>query len=291
MSWRPNATLASRQQSAKLRRCIRQWMDDEGVLEVCTPSLSRHATTDPHVPSVCSDDGRFLHTSPEFPMKRLLVADAEEGASKSDIYQIAQVFRAGESGRFHNSEFTLLEWYRLGMDHLELISDTEQLLRTIWSEFGMPWPGLTKRYYGREIKGAALDLFVDEFVLDGFPLDHFTVLLDYPANQAALARIGLDKSGRSVAERFEIYYGRTELANGFHELNDAVEQRARFEADLKQREAMQLRAVPLDTHLIDALSVGLPDCAGIAVGIDRLHMVLCSHTHIDQVLNFNDQRA
>jgi len=290
MSWRPNATLASRQQSAKLRRCIRQWMDDEGVLEVCTPSLSRHATTDPHVPSVCSDDGRFLHTSPEFPMKRLLVADAEEGASQSDIYQIAQVFRAGESGRFHNSEFTLLEWYRLGMDHLELISDTEQLLRTIWSEFGMPWPGLTKRYYGREIKDR-LGLWPEELTTHIIEAYFRKTRRSFPSSIGNLARIGLDKSGRSVAERFEIYYGRTELANGFHELNDAVEQRARFEADLKQREAMQLRAVPLDTHLIDALSVGLPDCAGIAVGIDRLHMVLCSHTHIDQVLNFNDQRA
>jgi len=151
MDWRPNATLASRIQSANLKRCIRQWMDDRTILEVCTPALSQHATTDPHVPSVCTDDGHFLQTSPEFPMKRLLAAHAEQGGQQPDLYQIAQVFRAGESGRFHNPEFSLLEWYRLGMDHRDLIGDVQALLKSIWQTFDQPWPGLTLRYYGEEV--------------------------------------------------------------------------------------------------------------------------------------------
>jgi len=138
---------------------------------------------------------------------------------------------------------------------------------------------------------AALDLFMDEFVLPTFSKNSFTLVKDYPVSQAALSRLGLDEDGRNVAERFEIYFGRVELANGFHELSDSSVQRARFEEDLQKRRAISADIVPMDTHLLDALDRGLPDCAGIALGLDRLLMTLGGYENISQVLSFNDQRA
>ncbi|ASJ75246.1 EF-P lysine aminoacylase EpmA [Granulosicoccus antarcticus] len=332
MNWRPGASLSSLREAALLRRSIHAWMELQGVLEVQTPALSGAAATDPHVLSIRTDSGRFLHTSPEFPMKRLLAAHACEIAESGslerqpDLYQIATVFRAEESGRFHNTEFTLLEWYRVGMDHVELMADLETLLQSVWQAFGKSWPGVQSRRYGEEVHrllgvwpeqmtstdtiadyfaaadrsypeaiatdvDAALDLFMDEFVLPEFAPDAFTLLVDYPASQSALARLGQDDQGREVAQRFELYFGQVELANGFHELSDAATQRVRFESDLLKRERLGVASVPVDEHLLDALSAGLPDCAGIALGLERLHMVLAQHEHIREVLSFDDQRA
>lgn len=326
MNWQPNASLASLQAGAALRRAIRHWMDEKQVLEVCTPVLSQYATTDPHVLSVNTRDGRYLQTSPEFAMKRLLAAMVSIDSSPApDLYQIAPVFRAGESGRFHNTEFTLLEWYRLGMDHQALMGDVEALLKHLWLTFAQPWPGVSTIRYGVEVHNrlgdwpenlnvsqikhyfdeagrafpmsigedldAALDIFMDEFVLPDFPANSFTFLTDYPASQAALSRLSLDEAGRDIAQRFEVYYGRVELANGFHELKDCATQRQRFEDELAKRQALGIEAVPMDEHLLQALSAGLPDCAGIALGLERLQMVLGQHDHIDQVLSFNDARA
>ena len=317
--------------AAALRRGIRQWMDSQSVLEVFTPILSQHATTDPHVHSVRTTEHRYLHTSPEFAMKRLLAAHACEGgaeassSSQSDLYQIVPVFRAGESGRFHNGEFTLLEWYRLGMTHHDLMDDVENLLAAVCPLFSKPWPGAEKKRYGVEVRqrlgvwpeqasvsmiqqyfeskerpfataigtdvDAALDLFMDEFVLPDFSTTRFTFLQDYPVSQAALARIGKDEDDRPVAERFEVYFGRVELANGFHELSDGAAQAQRFEQDLAKRDAMGLESVPIDIHLLDALLAGFPHCAGIAMGLERLHMVLGEHDHISQVVSFDDERA
>ena len=343
MNWQPSASLASLREAARLRRSIRSWMERQQVLEVLTPSLSRAAATDPHVLSMATDDGRYLHTSPEFPMKRLLAAHAciaaqthgdsalptqlqlPELSDCPDIYQIATVFRSEESGRFHNSEFTLLEWYRVGMDHLQLIEDMTSLLKHVWRAFDKPWPGLEIRHYGEEVHqrlglwpeqldtgtieqyflaaersypqaigddvDAALDLFMDEFVMPDFAADAFTVLMDYPVSQSALARLGQDAHGRAVAQRFELYFGRTELANGFHELSDAAIQRERFEADLHKRDALDVARVPLDENLLQALETGLPDCAGVALGLERLHMAVAEHAHISEVISFDDQRA
>ncbi|MFT6878793.1 MAG: lysyl-tRNA synthetase class 2 [Granulosicoccus sp.] len=325
MSWLPNASLATLKEAAALRTSIRQWMEGHDVLEVCTPALSRHATTDPHVPSIGTSDGGYLHTSPEFPMKRLLAAHAQDPLSQPDIYQIASVFRAGESGQFHNTEFSLLEWYRVGMNHHDLMVDAENLLQHVWTNFSTVWPGLRTLRYGVEIRDrlgvwpeaasaglierhfrangrsypasigmdvdAALDLFMDEFVLPTFSDSEFTLVKDYPVSQAALARLGLDEDGRKVAERFEIYFGKTELANGFHELSDSDVQRARFMEDLEMRQIMAAPLLPMDTYLLDALAEGLPDCAGIALGLDRLLMVLGKYERISQVLSFDDQRA
>lgn len=337
MDWQPSATLASLKQAALLRSCIRLWMQQQQVLEVCTPCLSRAATTDPHIHSLVVHDSEhasrswYLHTSPEFAMKRLLAAHAIEAAAlgatgdQPDLYQICSVFRAGESGRFHNTQFTLLEWYRLGMNHNDLMHDLESLLRYVCDAFEIAWPGIDQQSYGVQVRkklgvwpesssvemiqsyfekenrsyptgigidlDAALDLFMDEFVLPEFSPTAFTLLTDYPESQAALSRIGLDKHGRRVAHRFELYRGKVELANGFHELTDANEQRLRFEKDIAMRLERQLSQVPIDNNLLDAITAGLPDCAGIAIGLERLHMVLCSHSHIRHVLSFDDARA
>ena len=324
--WKPTASLNTLKQAAALRQAIREWMQYQGVLEVCTPPLSYSANTDPQVESleVMPSDGtarqRYLHTSPEFAMKRLLCAYPE-----TDLYQIATVFRAEEQGRHHTSQFNLLEWYRVGMDHLALMQDMQALLSTIWQVFGSEYPGSDRRSYCQEVfdrlgqwpdeldgeliknyfanqqrsfpdgletdVAASLDLFMDEFVLPEFCKSKVTFLFEYPASQAALARIATTASGLQVAERFEVFVGPVELANGFHELSDPVQQHQRFEQDLHQRASRSQRGVPVDEHLLAALSSGLPDCAGVALGLDRLHMVLGNHDHIQQVGPFSDDNA
>jgi len=230
-------------------------MQQQDVLEVLTPALSAAANTDPQVESVATrsaTDGqasRYLHTSPEFAMKRLLCAYPH-----TDIYQIATVFRAEESGRFHVSQFAMLEYYRVGMDHHALMIDIEKLLRFIWSSFELSFPVVHTRSYCNEV----------------------------------LLRLGCCFD---VAERFEVFVGRVELGNGFHELANEHTQRARFETDLQVRRERAQAELPLDENLLAALKYGLPDCSGIAMGIDRLLMVLGQHAHINEVLSFDDERA
>lgn len=330
--WQPTATLESLKQAAHLRRAVRQWMHDEHILEVCTPPLSFAATTDPQVHSIVVDsacvDGsqakemtrRYLHTSPEFAMKRMLCA-----YPGTDIYQIATVFRAEEQGRFHTSQFSMLEWYRTGMDHEALMQDVERLLQYLWKSFGLDFLAVSKRSYCEEVfnrigdwpdklsgavirdyfqrarrsfpdgleadVSASLDLFMDEFVIPDFDPASVTVLCDYPGSQAALARVALNNEGIEVASRFEVFVGQVELANGFHELTDSEVQRRRFENDLEARKSSGKPVVPMDENLLAALEFGLPDCAGIALGIDRLHMVLGGYQHINQVVSFSDDNA
>jgi len=316
--WHPGASLDVLRSAATLRTCIRRYMQEQAVLEVVTPALSCAATTDPNIHSFQVGD-RYLHTSPEFPMKRLLAA------YPTDVYQIATVFRDGEAGRNHNAEFSLLEWYRVGFDHLALMDDVSQLLGQVLTQFQMDWrQPETIRYtdavacvcekpfdqitvehiervfnergrsyptaIGNDLDGA-MDLLMDEFVVSNFPITNATFVVDYPASQAALARVVTDKDNLAVAERFEMFWGGLELANGFHELSDASEQRNRFEHDQRLRSARDQRAVPLDEHLLEALSHGLPDCAGVALGIDRLLLLITGESHIDNVLAFSSDRA
>ncbi len=320
--WHPTATSEILEAGASLRRCIRDWMQAEDILEVVTPVLSRHAATDPQVHSIVASDGSaaawYLHTSPEFPMKRLL------SAYRRDIYQIAQVFRRDESGRYHNIEFSLLEWYRTGFDHHELLRDVSALLKTVWQAFDRVWHEPVCLSYGEVVRDylgawpeslaasdikqyfekqrrsypdaigddldAALDLLFDEFVLPTFDIDRITFLTGYPASQAALAKLGIDAHNRSVAERFEIYAGEVELANAFHELLDADTQAARFSSENQLRQRTDC-AVPVDEHLIAALEAGMPQCAGIALGLDRLLMVLTDIDAIENVMAFPAERA
>lgn len=349
--WRPATSLAQLQQRAVLLRAIREYFFSADVTEVVTPVLSRHATTDPHIESFATqaaatsndastgdhtslrDSLRYLHTSPEFPMKRLLCAGA------GDIYQICSVFRREEAGRLHNPEFQLLEWYRCGFDHRRLMQDVENFVRHCCTalypdEDGQAGrsvnlrPVFQKVRYYDAVEAATglsrqqlnpvslenffarqridcplrsngpeadaldtwLDFLMSVVVAPGFDVSGFTFVYDYPASQAALARL-LPQDNGFVAARFELFYGEIELANGFHELADTSEQRTRFETDLSLRQQQGLAAVPMDIELLDALAHGLPDCAGVAIGLDRLLMMLTGARHIDDVMAFPDDRA
>lgn len=301
---------------ARLLREVRAFFDARGVLEVETPQLSAAAATDLHLDSlpVSLPGGmglRWLHTSPEFPMKRLLAAGA------GDIWQLARVFRGAESGRRHNPEFSLLEWYRVGWDAAALMGEVDALLRALATdrvELG-PTVRLSYREAFRvhagfdpftapagdivaalaaaggdppgglhEDRAAALDLALALLVEPHFDPARPTFMFDFPASHAALARIR--PGDPPVAERFELFLGGMELANGFHELTDAAEQAERFAADLAARRSRGLADLPVDDRLLAALAHGLPDASGVALGFDRLVMVLAGAEHISEVMAF-----
>jgi lysyl-tRNA synthetase class 2 len=316
--WQPRAEHATLQSRARLLASLRAFFSSRDVLEVETPILSRAGTVDPAIDSFATTDGRWLQTSPEFPMKRLVAAGS------GPIYQVARVFRIDEAGRHHNPEFTMLEWYRPGFDHHALMDEVEGLLRALGIGGEEPLARLT--YREAFIRHAAIDPFIAsleslrlacEALPGGAPetpvgdaseqrdwycdllMSHRVgpslgkeqpvFLLDFPASQAALARIRRDDP--PVAERFEVFWRGIELANGFHELADAGEQRARFERDHARRVAAGRPTPPIDEHLLAALAQGFPDCAGVALGLDRLLMLLLGHAHIGQVLAMDDDRA
>jgi elongation factor P--(R)-beta-lysine ligase len=316
--WKPTASIATLEVRASMLRAARDYFTATQALEVETPTLSASATTDVHLGSVEARCGgtkaqRFLHTSPEYPMKRLLASGC------GDIWQICRVYRDGESGRWHNPEFTLIEWYRLGIDHHALMWDVEHLIgamlppsrdfdraeRLSYREAVQLHAGvdalddsnavLTARLESagvdvpaaiRHDRDACLDLIMSTLVGPQLGRERLTFIYDYPASQAALARI----RGR-VASRFEAYLDGIELANGFHELADAQEQKKRFEHDLLERRRRGLPGVPVDENLLAALEQGLPECSGVAVGFDRLVMCAVNAKHIDEVIAFPFERA
>lgn len=303
---------------AGLLKKIRTFFEVRAVLEVDTPALSRAAATDRHLASfrVGSErGGRFyLHTSPEFPMKRLLAAGA------GDIWQLCKVFREGEAGRLHNPEFTLIEWYRLGFDQHRLMHEVHELLDELLPDASSTAEYLTYREAFRQhadldpfncskqdcmrmlqnsgrhvpVEGDLdqdgwLDLVAGDMVYPALGRGRLTFIYDYPANQAALARV---RAGNPpVAERFEVFFDGIELANGFHELADVQEQRQRFESDREYRRARGLPEVPLDENLLAALESGLPDCAGVALGFDRVLMLAAGAHSLDEVIAFPSNRA
>jgi lysyl-tRNA synthetase class 2 len=320
MHWQPTASLSTLRLRAETLQAIRHFFAINKVLEVDTPTLSLAGVTDVNIESMTLDmQGealRYLHTSPEFAMKRLLAFGS------GDIYQIAKVFRQGEVGRNHNPEFTLLEWYRLGFNHHDLMQELDKLLSSLWiAHHALPksdyisYADAINKATGQALSSLNpkaieqlllerghcppdsmgdeldpwLDLLMTHIVGASFARDRFTFLYDYPASQASLAKIRPDNP--AVAERFELYFGALELANGFHELQDANEQAARFERDVQQRKAQGCSSVPIDQHLISALQAGLPACSGVALGIDRLLMVLCQADHIENVISFSFHHA
>jgi lysyl-tRNA synthetase class 2 len=323
MSWQPSANRQMLAARAELLAGIRRFFSRAGVLEVETPVCSAHATTDPALKSLTTDytgpgapSGRllYLHTSPEFPMKRLLAAGS------GPIYQICRVFRDGESGRFHNPEFTLLEWYRIGSDLDATMRETAELVNSLLPQpravERLSYRGAFQRYLGIDphfgtaddlrteairagIAGsdtlalsdrdAWLDLLLTHTVEPHLGRGNLTLLYDYPATQAALARVR--PGDPPVAERFELYAEGMELANGFSELADAREQRRRFESDLERRRQEGAAEVPIDENLLAALESGLPDCCGVALGVDRLLLLITGAGHIDEVLSFPLERA
>jgi len=319
--WRPSASPETLLIRARLLQRIRAFFQAREVLEVETPLLSRATVTDPHIESFVVQEPqqgtpRYLHTSPEFAMKRLLAA------SSGSIYQVCKVFRQGEAGRQHNPEFSMLEWYRLGFDHQQLMTEVDDLLRELLDGYlaltdtlqlsyrdafqryagldpltaSIPELQATVRQRGIDVIGLDqshkdpwLDLLMTHVVEPALPQDCPVFIYDYPASQAALARIRQEE--HPVAERFELYLGGMELANGFHELTDAVEQGQRFETDLASREEMGLPRVPVDDRFLAALESGLPACAGVALGIDRLVMLAAGVKSISEVIAFDDEHA
>jgi len=311
----PGAGNAVLNQRARLRQRIRAFFHARDVLEVETPILSAAGASDLHIDSMTTragigrDELLYLQTSPEYAMKRLLAA--QSGA----IYQLARVFRYGEQGRQHHPEFTMLEWYRPGFDHRRLMDEVDALLRelltdsmklqpTIQWTYQQAWLQTTKidpfqssieelEQYARtqniemagqlEDKDAWLQLIMSYCVEPALPKATPVFIYDYPASQAALAKIRNDII--PVAERFELYLNGMELANGFHELTDAKEQRQRFEADNKKRIAAGKAVIPIDESLLAALP-RLPDCAGVALGFDRIMMLSIGAKDICEVIAF-----
>lgn len=306
---------------ARLNALIRAFFAERGVLEVETPVLSEAGNTEPNIDSFSTrfsghvDAGapvRWLRTSPEYPLKRLLAAGV------GDCYELGRVFRNGEAGGRHNPEFSMLEWYRVGWDDRALAQETVALVRRALALVGRqaqvqvlsyralfvqalgidplrdPIETLRAPLYDIAIdpdgltRDDWLDLLMTHRLQPGFASDTLTVVHDWPASQCALARIRPDEP--PVAERFELYLGAYEVANGYHELNDAEEQRARFMRDNAVRAARGLPQLPVDERLLAVLSQ-LPDCAGVAVGVDRLLMAMRGTTQIADVLAFAFARA
>jgi len=314
MSWKPSATLETLHQRAHLLAQIRGFFTQRQYLEVDTPVMAHYGVSDPYLSNIKAhfrNNPYCLQTSPEYHMKRLLAAGS------GPIFQLARVFRDDELGRWHNPEFTLLEWYQLGIDHHDLMDEMDLFLQTITHSK----PMLRKTYQDAFIEACALDPLntsldelkkvlvhhdlanvlapqetdVDQylFLLMSHIVEPFlaqenapVAVYHFPPSQAALAQVN-----NGVAERFEVYYRGIELANGFHELTDAAAQAHRFTQDQVQREKLGFNTVDSDPWLLQALEHGLPSCSGVALGIDRLLALALNKSSISKVIAFDIERA
>jgi len=321
--WRPGASLDVLQLRAGMLSDIRDFFRRRRVMEVTTPLMSAAGATEPNLesyrvlPPHASGPHSYLQTSPEFPMKRLLAAGA------GSIYQICPVFRCGESGSRHNPEFTMIEWYRPGLDLDQLMIELIDLLAALLPKHRMrgpavriPYQDLFKTHFGldplsasgAELQACArerglgtvagldatdrdawLDLLISHCIEPHLDSSIPTFVHGYPASQAALAC--LDPDDPRLARRFELYLGGMELANGYHELADANELAARFARDNGTRRKRGLSPVPVDLRLLAAVSDGLPDCVGVALGFDRLVMLAADLETVDQAMAFSMPRA
>jgi len=335
----PTATLARLQLRARLLQAVRRFFDERGYFEVDTPLLSHDRVVDPHLEPFAVDAGRdalYLQTSPEFGMKRLLAAGAQA------IYQVGHVFRAGELGRLHNPEFTMVEWYRTGDTHLEQMQVVEDLVVEVFraaakafdseppvSSKALPQPQVPRvpflrttyresfvRYAGCDVLPLAaadlaelararqisilesldpadrdgwLNLLLAELVEPELGKSRPEFLCDYPASQAALAR--LRQGEFPVAERFELYIAGIELCNGYHELTDPAEFRRRIEVESQRRIGEGHSPLPVSNRLLAAMDAGLPPCAGVALGFDRLVMLAAGAKSLAEVIPFAFERA
>lgn len=310
--WQPSATLPVLQLRARVLAQVREFFRQRQVLEVETPLLWPTTATDLHIDSIRVTDGvdpevgsLFLQTSPEFAMKKLLAAGS------GSIFQLGKAFRRGERSRRHHPEFTLLEWYRVGFDDHRLMDEISELVGSLT---GRPAPlrlsyrelfeqhlaldphscafeellAVARQHVDFQSAGYSRDdllhLLLAEVIEPAMTSDYF--IYDFPVSMAALARIVPDSRGVPVAKRFELFLAGMEIANGYWELTDAAEQRGRFLADLDQRRALGRDPLPVDEQLLAALQAGLPDCAGVALGLDRLLMVMRGAASIDEVLAF-----
>jgi elongation factor P--(R)-beta-lysine ligase len=322
-AWRPTASLRALQCRSGLLAEARKFFAQRGVLEVETPIVSAAAVSDPQIESLRTAVAGlpaplYLCTSPEYAMKRLLAAGS------GDIYQICKVFRDGERGRWHNPEFTLIEWYRLGFDDAALMTEVESLLgcllaphRRLEPAERLSYAAAMQRHAGVDAhaatdaelseaarrhgvdcragldRDAKLDLLMGLVVGPRLGKERPCFICDYPATQAALARLkpGLKPGMPPVAARFELYMDGIELANGFHELTNDAEQRARFVQDLRLRGERGQALPPVDEHLLAALAAGMPDCSGVALGLDRLTAVALRASQLADAMAFTIDNA
>ena len=315
MHWRPAADLATLRQRAELLTNLRRFFHARNVLEVETPLLCSSGITDPSIEPFtvpCGDTSpRFLQTSPEYAMKRLLAAYGEP------MFQIARAFRAGEAGARHNPEFSLLEWYRPGFDHHQLMDEVAELVCECLGARPVEKFSYRQLFLQRlaldpftasvaELEAVArqhldagnlsgdrdlwLDLLMSHVLEPGLGKGVLTFVYDYPASQAALARV-VAAGDVNVGQRFELYVDGVELANGYCELTDAAEQRQRFTRDNALRRERGQSERPVDEYLLAALEHGLPDCSGVALGIDRLLMLVTGAADIKDVLAFDWRRC
>lgn len=319
----PSADFETLRLRARLNAALRGFFAERDVPEVETPMLSQAGNTDPNVASFSTTFSghvsaglrmRWLRTSPEFPLKRLLAAGF------GDCYELGRVFRDGEAGGRHNPEFTMLEWYRVGWDQFQLADETVALVQaalalvdrragvvqTTYCALYRDVLGLDPMTAGeRDLQAALgdvridpegltrddwLDLLMTHRIQPANPADRILVVHDYPASQCMLARV-VERDGAPVAERFELYLGALELANGYHELADGAEQRGRFERDHALRRARGSDLPAIDDALLAALDAGFPDCAGVALGVDRLMMAMLGTGRIADVVAFDFARA
>ncbi|CCK16079.1 Lysyl-tRNA synthetase-related protein [Cronobacter universalis NCTC 9529] len=320
-TWQPSASIPNLLKRAAIMAEIRRFFADRGVLEVETPCMSQATVTDIHLfpplfifggPGHSQGINLYLMTSPEYHMKRLLAAGC------GPVYQLCRSFRNEEMGRHHNPEFTMLEWYRPHYDMYRLMNEVDDLLQQVLE----CQPAETISYQQafqrhleidplsadktqlREVaakldlsniadteedRDTLLQLLFSMGVEPHIGKDRPVFVYHFPASQAALAQISTED--HRVAERFEVYYKGIELANGFHELTDAREQQQRFEQDNRKRLQRGLPQQPVDYNLLEALKVGLPDCSGVALGVDRLIMLALGAESLAEVIAFTVDRA
>lgn len=312
--WKPTASIEALQMRARLNTMIRRFFLERGVLEVETPILSAAGNTDPNIESFQSDftgpvaagaTRRWLRTSPEFALKRLLAAGI------GSCYELGRVFRNGEMGRLHNPEFSMLEWYRVGWDHHQLMDECAELvkeaLRLVGKSASIRDTSFRQLYLEQlgmdpltaseaELRAPLavfdinadglsrddwLDLLMTHLIQPSIPDNRIVLVYDYPKSQAALARIR--QGDTPVAERFEIYLGPVELANGYRELRDGDEQRERFLRDISRRKKKGHVTPPIDERLLMALPA-MPDCSGVAMGVDRLLLAMLGSDRLSDVI-------
>lgn len=296
---------------ARVLKDIRAFFYAHDVMEVETPALSQAGNTDPAIESfqvaVANGAVRYLHTSPEYPMKRLLAAGV------GDIYQICKVWRAGESGQYHNPEFTLLEWYRLDFSYQQLMQEVEALLLSVLKNVKKPSRFVSYQQLFLEVldidphsastdalrvcllekqldivgeldRSALLDVLMTHCIEPVFSPECLTFVYDYPAEQKALA--SLSDAPVPVAQRFEVYLGQIELGNGYQEQTDAQRNADVLYADQSVRKRRGLPEVPVDARFLEAMQDGLPRCAGVAIGVDRLLLCLAGKKKLQEVISF-----
>ncbi len=324
ISWHPDCSTELIHLRAKVLHDIRYFFYMNSVLEVETPILSQSAATDPYLEHFTSYNhlaeqkiDLYLQTSPEFAMKRLLAANTES------IYQICKVFRRGETGRFHNPEFTMLEWYRVGYNLQQLMDDVEHLLsqflpasrfpekaqRISYQDIFAEHTGLNALQFDRDLYQSTaeklgfseavelcgtdhamwLDFLFSHSVQSHLGTYGLCFVYDYPACLPSLARFKLDSP--LIVERVEVFIQGVELGNGYFELTDANEQIKRFKLDNVLRQSNRMATIDLDKRFLAALQSGLPDCSGIAIGLDRLLMIISQKQSIDEVLTFSLKNA